>query len=1362
MAADQEAPKKASTINDQAGKASASLAPAVKEHAPASNFPQTKFSVPVTLKPQATQQEVESAMSKSVPGSPPPPDKVLGSTTQAVAGQKGKNSLRVSYTPLNKSTYTSTARRSTQNSVYGPIQSVSDSVPEPQGVPSHGGGNLMADQRNQRAASPDRRSNGSMRPPLLKSGSSENKVVTGLPPRKSTLNVSRSSTSSSNPQARVSSQSPTIAPLSPTRSTSDGVRPDRLVDRPSNDNGGTGMKRSASPMQNDAKRAKPRSASTPHVMNLAQYPEVRDLVVLPGFGSHFGIPFRKSHGSITCLAPSCDKQTFGSAKAFLQHAENKNHRGFDIRKAHVPRPERNSNSVSNAAGGERSASSVNVSQYNGEFGGSRRNMHEEVRVSRAEPVKTPDLGLASKSIDLTVRAQATDKAPVETTKVARVESSKENGPGSLARPTSVSASQPISSSSLASQQFAGSKAKPAAATTAVAKTIPAPAPLQPFSSKTPDHRVSASDQSSAVDGIDNVSSQTPTTKVATASAVSTEEATRLEKLWRTHLGFESMRNQMPEPSVWAEVSKISEAKIKSFLATKDLARSRSEPLGKPSAPLLNPKIEAIRQESAKAEKKPPQAVPVTPALRARDALPSTKRPSSGSSHTSASKPDERPGQPSSSTSDRSNTKREDSQGSVNSAQEKLAGQARVKYPEGSNLKTARPLKRPRWEYILVDPNTEKSEDEKIEFTIGKTRRQERVLREGSDEPLKTVRPKRANRVPRVISRLDEDSSDDVPLRIAHGKSGEQASPSGTMSFESSDSDSEVPVPRSISPKNVRRVKQEVERKPVPARSTPLVSEKKKQPSPVSFSNSPMQNKVQESAPGPVTPMMARLEAHMMLGKAINVDDWVRAKLGSHKNVTDFLAKVAAVLPRNVSLQNSQAGDSKAESATSKPMRTIPNSDKFVPQGSPRAPQGESDAPVVKTMASPQISQSKAMDRKLCIYCGVLAEPGVSEKHLAFHERQGDVPSVDLLKRSGGRADMVGTVVHISHGKLPTLKQRAPKDAERPVYAAMPLHYGDLTDTRNAWQQTKDCAASNISPVLFCMDCVDGQPAKCRFKIIRKFVDPPSSDDNLRYVLASIHNHETDDEGSVSEVGLRGLSKTDAEFVFRRLVRPLEEFAQIEDEHEQQERILHRPRTRATGAHCDACFNLIFSGYWTCYLCGTFLCLDCFTDWQESPDSSNIPFDTCKSVAGQPMRHSKHHMIPFTSFREQELDDLLRQAQDFSPYIAASVGVGRFFKTVQHADWALPLCVEGAEKLSLSLFQKHWAIGEPLLLQGLEERTKRFWTPTKLLTLIGDQTVDVIAGNSNVLSQMRLKDFLNIPPTACLRLAVRVSSIIWQC
>jgi hypothetical protein len=657
------------------------------------------------------------------------------------------------------------------------------------------------------------------------------------------------------------------------------------------------------------------------------------------------------------------------------------------------------------------------------------------------------------------------------------------------------------------------------------------------------------------------------------------------------------------------------------------------------------------------------------------------------------------------------------------------GQTTINYPVMQHATSTKPLKRPRWEYVLVDPNA-KEETEEVEITLGKTRLQERVLREGSDESYRTGQQKRSvrksSRTSMASIHADDVSSDEVPWsRLAQRKSS--ASRSVSKSFASSDSESDD----SKHAGSKAKIRKSEHRKASPQ------TQKKVTKRELSGTPRPsMPVRASEAPTGPTTSMMSRLEAHVMLGKPINIDNWYHAKLGSRDDIRKFLGKIASILPKDVLPSDQPKADSTNSGdhglAASNGIRGVPASNATA-AGTVEA------LPVENGSGASNERHEQATQPKtnLCVFCGVHAEPKGMERHVQNHLTCDDVPSFELLKKVANVPDAHHAVVTYHDGCEPSLQQRDQKSGTRLTHKQLPLHYGDLTDTQNAWQQTSNCGNLQLSSDYHCVACKQGMTTNCRFENVRKFVEPfVGRSEPLRYVLASLHGEIL----ANAVPNLPHASDEDKDFLRRRLVGPLAELIQIEENHEQHERILYRPANTMRTARCDSCACKIFSGHWCCYFCASLMCLDCFEQWNDSEKLENARFDFCTSRNGEAMRHRKSHMVPFTCFKEQHLDDLLCSMNDVTPYIAASVGIGRCFGTMQHEPWATAVCHEDVTKLNLPLFQRHWAVGEPLVLHDFHS-LRSLWTPAGLSTACGSNESDVMQGNK-IVERMTIKKFFD--------------------
>jgi hypothetical protein len=184
---------------------------------------------------------------------------------------------------------------------------------------------------------------------------------------------------------------------------------------------------------------------------------------------------------------------------------------------------------------------------------------------------------------------------------------------------------------------------------------------------------------------------------------------------------------------------------------------------------------------------------------------------------------------------------------------------------------------------------------------------------------------------------------------------------------------------------------------------------------------------------------------------------------------------------------------------------------------------------------------------------------------------------------------------------------------------------------------------------------------------------------------------------------------------------------------QDEGLLRRRREAGVRPVCDGCATTIFSGHFMCCCCGREVCLDCYSEWDDSVDVGWENVDTCS----RRRRHTKKQMVPFTLFEREELRQLLKDVKSF-PLGKDVLGLPRRFPRAR-TEGFLPFIKTSVDDISESEFQSLWGLGEPIILTGCLERFKVSWTPKHFIQQYGndecmlvncktDKTVDTTVGS----------------------------------
>ena len=123
------------------------------------------------------------------------------------------------------------------------------------------------------------------------------------------------------------------------------------------------------------------------------------------------------------------------------------------------------------------------------------------------------------------------------------------------------------------------------------------------------------------------------------------------------------------------------------------------------------------------------------------------------------------------------------------------------------------------------------------------------------------------------------------------------------------------------------------------------------------------------------------------------------------------------------------------------------------------------------------------------------------------------------------------------------------------------------------------------------------------------------------------------------------TSSDVEFIKSCIAPTLTSVLAIELVHEvifRDEGLLRRRREAGIRPVCDGCATTIFSGHFMCCSCGREICLDCYSEWDDSEAFGRENVDSCLKRR----RHTKRQMVPFTLFEEGELERLIKDVKSF--------------------------------------------------------------------------------------------------------------------
>jgi len=244
----------------------------------------------------------------------------------------------------------------------------------------------------------------------------------------------------------------------------------------------------------------------------------------------------------------------------------------------------------------------------------------------------------------------------------------------------------------------------------------------------------------------------------------------------------------------------------------------------------------------------------------------------------------------------------------------------------------------------------------------------------------------------------------------------------------------------------------------------------------------------------------------------------------------------------------------------------------------------------------------------------------------------------------------------------------------------------------------------------CMACISRQLSSggCKFASLRAFSENdftrPMFVDSAPFLGRKQREAEREIEMAYSTPGTIG----DIDFLRSNIARTLVSVLALELVHEtvfRDDGLLRRRREAGVRPVCDGCATTIFSGHFMCCCCGREICLDCYSEWDDSLDVGWENVDSCSKRR----RHTKRQMVPFTLFDRGELERLLKDVRSFPLGNDLSESVPPSFPQVQTEGY-LPFTKISVEDISEGDFQMLWGLGEPIVLTDCLQRFQMSWTP----------------------------------------------------
>jgi hypothetical protein len=259
----------------------------------------------------------------------------------------------------------------------------------------------------------------------------------------------------------------------------------------------------------------------------------------------------------------------------------------------------------------------------------------------------------------------------------------------------------------------------------------------------------------------------------------------------------------------------------------------------------------------------------------------------------------------------------------------------------------------------------------------------------------------------------------------------------------------------------------------------------------------------------------------------------------------------------------------------------------------------------------------------------------------------------------------------------------------------------------------------------CMACIGRSflSGACKFASLRTF--PMSIDDQFMSLTEFKFLSSAPFQGRKQREAKRDVAieystdgtQADVEFLKSCVAETLSSVLSTELVHETMfgEELLYRLREAGIRPVCDGCATTIFSGHFMCCCCGREICLDCYAEWDDSQDQGWETIDMCSKKR----RHTKRQMVPFSLFRQGELDTLIKDVKAFRPRKSLKKWSGRRFDR-EDVDGHLTFVKAAVRNITEDEFACFWRRGQPIVLTGCLEQFQMSWTPDHFIENYGEQ------------------------------------------
>ncbi|KAG5639144.1 hypothetical protein H0H81_006403 [Sphagnurus paluster] len=308
---------------------------------------------------------------------------------------------------------------------------------------------------------------------------------------------------------------------------------------------------------------------------------------------------------------------------------------------------------------------------------------------------------------------------------------------------------------------------------------------------------------------------------------------------------------------------------------------------------------------------------------------------------------------------------------------------------------------------------------------------------------------------------------------------------------------------------------------------------------------------------------------------------------------------------------------------------------------------------------------------------------------------------------------------------------------------------------------------------------------CRFQGIRYFLRDPA----MKIVGMSFSETQKADMPTMkfptewnellTAANIQRTKKTIARALLPTLRRELE--------HLHVPHIIHRPREREVRATCDTCMTSIFSSSWLCRLCGREACGECYATVSELTAEQPMA-DNAQQKALQARREKHAHSNPFflqctkriehqasdfspmSRFCEKELTNAISEMEALvkeldlgsngesrtpePPFIPPGTPLPESYPVCTTSNPFIPTNLSAAtlstptlpirrfanNVLTQDSFPLIWALGEPLVVEGLLDNFRIQWTPEYFVAKHGTQACLIIECQTEVNRRITVGDF----------------------